>query len=70
MHNLFVPLQRAGLHPGLQRQGGCRRLALGTKGKSVTIMCGVVGGGTGSDVWGTEAQILISSAFSFLQKPF
>lgn len=40
MHNLFVPLQRAGLHPGLQRQGGCRRLALGTEGKSVSIMWG------------------------------
>lgn len=30
-------LQRAGLHPGLQRQGGCRRLALGLKGKCIII---------------------------------
>lgn len=31
-------LQRAGLHPGLQRQGGCRRLALGLEGKCTIII--------------------------------
>lgn len=30
--------QRLGLHPGLQRQGGCRGLALGLKGKGINII--------------------------------
>lgn len=31
-------LQRLGLHPGHQRQGGCRRLALGIEGKVTIIL--------------------------------
>lgn len=30
--------QRLGLHPGLQRQGGCGGLALGFKGKGINII--------------------------------
>lgn len=38
IRSFSVSLQRVGLHTGLQRQGGCRRLALGTEGKGIIII--------------------------------